>query len=137
MSLEEIVPIAIFAFLVVVGIAIPAVIFIREKLDQQACRGVSNPSHYGSSKACGHKYNSIRGYQLEKVVAKRNYFSYNGNEYDVTFYFKCDKCGSTREYGFKTKIEYSIDLLENVRNIADREWPRRVSVPHYKLEVEE
>ena len=81
---------------------------------------------------------AINGGTLRKVIAERDSYSFNGNKYKITFYFKCNKCGAEETREGSRIIEYKIDddVVAAARGIAQEEWGiLPLFIPKYKVEI--
>ncbi len=104
---------------------------IYKKKDQEK-KAFTSASSVGCSEC------AINGGTLRKVIAKRDARSFNGNEYKITFYFKCNKCGTEETREKSRIIEYKIDddVVAAARGIAQEEWGiLPLFIPKYKVEI--
>ena len=90
--------------------------------------------------SCGAASGGISGHNLEKVTAKANFYSTNMDEYKITYYFKCGKCGNTQEVVERAIVRYKLNsqVVEKIRDIAAQKWGIiGMDIPLYKIEIDD
>lgn len=118
-------PFLIVGSISLIVVVVGAIVWQRNKAKLETC-----PS-------CGAKNGGITAGNLKKITVKRNYYSYNGDQYIITYIFKCSNCENTREITERRTIEYSCDIIDTVRSIARENWDiSSIFIPHYMIEIE-
>ena len=114
----------IVAVVMLVGGAYLYIKEAREKNNLQKCS------------SCGYVYGGFSGESLVKIVVERYHYSYNGDEYEVKYYFKCSNCGHEDTATGRIRPEYSIDILDEVRKQAYEQFGiSSFNIPRYKVEI--